>query len=204
MWVEPPFNMIITGPTNCGKTEYLMSLLTGPYFRKFEYVVFICPTFLRNKAYDKKFIYKDDDVIIFEPDMTQIDAILQLVHKEYKGTKTLIVLDDCASSRDMKRRSDELVKLGFSARHDNLSVWVLTQQYTSVTKPFRENIGMLVLFYTPNKTDNETIIKEYGMELKKVEIAGLIKSLKEEPYSKLIFRLRHPYNIFRNDFLYSI
>ena len=195
-WVEPPFNMIITGPTNCGKTETLMSLLTGPYFRKFEYVVFICPTFLNNKAYNKKYIYNDLDVFIFDPDIDQIDATLQLVHKEFKRTKTLIVLDDCASSRDMKKRSDELVKLGFSARHDNLSVWVLTQQYTSITKPFRENIGMLILFYTPNKTDNQTIIKEYGMELSTKDVTEFINCLKENPYSKLIFRLRYPYNIF--------
>ena len=147
MWLDPPFNMIITGPTNCGKTEYIMRLLTGQYLRKFDHVVFICPTFLNNKTYDKRFIYKDDDVIVFDPDIDQIDATLQLVHKQYKNTNTLIVLDDCASSRDMKQRSDELVRLGFSARHDGLSVWVLTQQYTSIAKPFRENIGMLVLLY---------------------------------------------------------
>ena len=198
MWLDPPFNMIITGPTNCGKTEYIMRLLTGPYLRKFEYVVFICPTFLNNKTYDKRFIYKDDDVIVFDPDIDQIDATLQLVHKQYKNTNTLIVLDDCASSRDMKQRSDELVRLGFSARHDGLSVWVLTQQYTSIAKPFRENIGMLVLFYTPNKTDMDTIVREYGMELDKSKVSSLIKRLKEKPFSNLIFRLRHPYNIFLN------
>ena len=194
--LDPPFNMIICGPTACGKTEYLMSLLTGPYYRKFEYIIFICPTFLNNKAYDKRFIYKDEDVIIFDPDMEQIDDTLKFVHKGYAGTKTLIVLDDCASSRDMKRRTDELVKLGFSARHDGISVWVLTQQYTSISKQFRENIGMLVLFYTPSKTDNENIIREYGMELSKSKIISLINQLKENPYSKLIFRLRQPYNIF--------
>ena len=188
--------MILSGPTNCGKTEYVMWLLTGVYRYKFEYVVFICPTFVNNKAYDKKFIYKDDDVIIFDPDIDQIDATLQLVHKQYKNTNTLIVLDDCASSRDMKRRSDELVRLGFSARHDGLSVWALTQQYTSVTKPFRENIGMLVLFYTPNKTDITTIVREYGMELGNKDVTGLIRRLKAEPYSKLVFRLRHPYDIY--------
>ena len=196
MWLNPPFNAIISGPTASGKTEYIMWLLTGPYFRKFEYVVFICPTFLNNKAYDKKFIYKDDDVMVFDPDIDQIDATLQLVHKQYKNTNTLIVLDDCASSRDVKRRSDELVRLGFSARHDGLSVWVLTQQYTSIAKPFRENIGMLVLFYTPNKTDITTIVREYGMELDKKDVIGLIKRLKENPHSKVIFHLRNPYNIY--------
>ena len=195
MYVDPPFNMIITGPTNCGKTEFLMSLLTGPYLKKFEYVIFICPTFQNNKAYDRKFMYRDDDVYVFPIGFDEVDATLQLVHKMFTGSRSLIVLDDCASSKDMKRRSDELVKLGFSARHDNLSVWVLTQQYTSVSKPFRENIGMLVLFYTPSKADNQIIIKEYGQELGKKEVAGLIKELKERAFSKLIFRLRHPYEI---------
>ena len=199
MEMEPPFNMIITGPTNCGKTEFLMSLLTGPYFRKFEYVIFICPTFQNNKAYDKKFIYRDEDVYVFPVEYDQVDATLQLVHKTFGGSRGLIVLDDCASSKDVKRRTDELVKLGFSARHDNLSVWVLTQQYTSISKPFRENIGMLVLFYTPSKTDNETIIKEYGMELSKKEVAEHIAELKRRPFSKLVFHLRHPYRIFFSD-----
>ena len=194
-WLEPPFNMIIVGPTNCGKTEYLMSLLTGPYFRKFEYIIFICPTFHNNKTYDKKYIYEDEDVYVFPVELEQVDTTLRCVHKIFSGSNSLIVLDDCASSKDMKRRSDHLVNLGFSARHDNLSVWVLTQQYTSISKPFRENIGMLVLFYSPGKTDNQTIIKEYGMELGKEEVVNYIKELKRRPYSKLIFRLRHPYNI---------
>ena len=195
MWVDPPFNMIITGPTACGKTEFLMWLLTGPYFKKFEYVILICPTFQNNKAYDRKFIYTDDDVFVFPIGFDEVNATLQLVHKVFAGSRGLIVLDDCASSKDVKQRSDELVKLGFSARHDNLSVWVLTQQYKSISKPFRENIGMLVLFYTPSKSDNEIVIKEYGQELEKKEVVGLIKELKERPFSKLIFRLRHPYEI---------
>ena len=197
-WVEPPFNMIITGPTCCGKTEYLMNLLIGPYYQKFEYIIFLCPTFINNKAYDKSFIFADDDVLVIpavanEP--ASIDTWLKIVHDTYKGTESLIVLDDCAASKDVKRRSDELVNLGFSARHDKLSVWVLTQQYTSISKPFRENIGMLVLFYTPSKTDNETIIKEYGMELEKKEVKQLIGQLKKQPFRRLVFRLRHPYEI---------
>ena len=194
-YLEPPFNMIITGPTCCGKTKYVMDLLTGLYYRKFEYIVFICPTFMNNKTYNQNFIFLDDDVFVLPIDHDSVDEILKIVHEEFKNTNTLVVLDDCASSKNVKKRSTELVKLGFSARHDKLSIWVLTQQYTSISKPFRENIGMLVLFYTPSKTDNTNIMKEYGMEFTRQEVSDKIKQLKETPFSKLIFRLRHPYEI---------
>ena len=193
-WLEPPFNLIITGPTCSGKTEYMLRLLETHYKDKFDYIILVCPTFHNNTAYDKHYIYNDKDIIIIVPNLHQIDATLRLIHvTEYKNT--LIILDDCASSRDMKSRTDELTKLGFSARHDGLSVWVLTQQYSSIAKPFRENIGMLILFYTPSKKDMKTIIEDYGMELNKNEIINYINLLKSEEYSKLIFKLRHPYNI---------
>ena len=195
MWLKSPFNMILCGPTCCGKTEFVLHLLTTEYRGVFDYIIIICPTFVNNAAYNKSFIRSDSDIIIVIPSLDSVDKYLRLIHNTYKNTNSLLIIDDCAASRDLKRRSDELVNLGFSARHDGLSVWVITQQYTSITKPFRENIGMLVLFYTPNKTDLETIIKEYSMELTIDEIKFYMKTLKKTQYSKLIFRLRYPYTI---------
>ena len=194
-WLEPPFNMIISGPTSSGKTCYLLKLLSTTYRKKFEYIIIVCPTYHNNKSYDEQWIYDDGDVIIVIADIDYVDETLIYIHETYSGTNSLIILDDCASSRDMKSRTDELTKLGFSARHDKLSIWILTQQYTSISKPFRENIGMLILFYTPSKNDIKNIIEDYGMELTKEEIVEYITRLKSEPFSKLIFRLRHPYNI---------
>ena len=36
-----PFNCIITGPTNCGKTRFLVDKLSGAFRKKFEYIVLI-------------------------------------------------------------------------------------------------------------------------------------------------------------------
>ena len=47
-----PFNCIITGPTNCGKTKFLVDKLSGAFQKKFEYIVLICPTFTINKTYE--------------------------------------------------------------------------------------------------------------------------------------------------------
>ena len=54
-----PFHCIITGPTNCGKTKYLIEQLRGPFRKVFEYIVLICPTYSKNKTYHN-FANKDE------------------------------------------------------------------------------------------------------------------------------------------------
>ena len=34
-----PFNCLITGPTNCGKTHYLVNQLKGPYKGLFDFSI---------------------------------------------------------------------------------------------------------------------------------------------------------------------
>ena len=47
-----PFHCLITGPTNCGKTQYLVDLLRGSFRHVFDFIVLICPTFATNKTYE--------------------------------------------------------------------------------------------------------------------------------------------------------
>ena len=61
----------------------------------------------------------------------------------------------------MKNRTSELIKLAVSARHYGLSVSVLTQQLTSIAKPFRENASRLVACYNPNRKEMRTLLDEY-------------------------------------------
>ena len=95
----------------------------------------------------------------------EVEKRLKLARFSSEGTNTLIVLDDCAASKDVKGRTGELVKLGFSARHAGISVWVLTQQLSSIAKPFRENVAAIVLFYTPSAKTTKAIFEEYAGEL---------------------------------------
>ena len=110
----------------------------------------------------------------------------------FEGTNTLIVLDDCAASKDVKGRTGGLVKLGFAARHAGISVWVLTQQLSSIAKPFRENVAAIVLFYTPSAKTAKAIFEEYAGELSHDELKQMISRLKERKFAHLVFSSRFP------------
>ena len=130
-----PFNALIVAPTNSGKMQFLVNQLCGPFCGKFDYVVLICPTFTYNKTL-YWFAERDPWLYVIICEQHQVELWLKVASFSFEGTNALIVLDDCATSIDLKGRTGELVKLGFSSRHAGISVWVLTQQLSSITKPF--------------------------------------------------------------------
>jgi len=189
-----PFNALIVGPTNSGKTQFFVNQLFGPFCCKFDYIVLICPTFAYNRTLSR-LAERDPRFYSIISEQHQVENWLKVVSFYHEGDNTLIVLDDCAASKDVKGRTGELVKLGFSARHSNISVWVLTQQLSSIAKPFRENVAAIVLFYTPSAKTTKAIFEEYAGELSHDELRQMIARLKERKFAHLIFSLRHPFEI---------
>ena len=176
-----PFKALIIGPTNSGKTQFLVNQLCGQFCGKFDYIVLICPTFAYNKTL-YPFAERDPRLYVIICEQHQVEIFLKLASFAFEGTNTLLVLDDCAASKDVKGRTGELVKLGFSARHAGISVWVLTQQLLSIAKPFRENLSAIVLFYTPSRKNTQAIFEEYAGELSHDELKQMIASLKKKTF----------------------
>ena len=85
-------------------------------------------------------------------DHDHVETALETIVGFAKGTKSLIVLDDCASSQTVKNRTSELVKLAFHGRHIGHSTIVITQQLTSIAKPYRMNVSKVVSFTPPART----------------------------------------------------
>ena len=100
--------------------------------------------------------------------------MLKLVSFRFEGTNTLIILDDYAASKGVKGRTGQLVELAFSSRHSGISVWMLTQKITIITPSFRENVAVIVQFYTPSAKTTNAIFDNYGGELSREERRGLI------------------------------
>ena len=171
-----------------------MNQLCGPFKGKFDYIVLICPTFAYNKTL-YRFGERDPRLYIIICEQHQVEKWLRFASFYFEGTNTLIVLDDCAASKDVKGRTGEHVKLGFSARHAGISVWVLTQQLSSIAKPFRENVAAIVLFYTPSAKTMKTIFEEYADELSRDELKQMISRLKERDFGHVIFSLRRHFSI---------
>ena len=72
---------------------------------------------------------------------------------------------------------------------------MLTQQLSSIAKPFCDNVAVLVLFYTPSAKTSEMLFEEYATELSQEELKQLVARLKERKFSHLVFSLRHPFLI---------
>ena len=184
--------MLIVGMTACGKTHYLLKMLEENFKGHFDYVFFVCPTFLENKTYLEWKPLGDKDVFAIPCDHDDVELYLENIVKFAKGTNSLIVLDDCASSQTVKNRTSELVKLAFHGRHIGLSTIVITQQLTSIAKPYRMNVSKVVFFYTARKDDRKDIFENY-LCVDHNEEKKIMETLKNENYARLEILTVHPY-----------
>ena len=81
------------------KTHYLLKMLEKDFKGHFDYMFFVCPTFLENKTYQEWKFLKDPDVFAVPCDHDCVKTALETIVGFAKGTNSLIVLDDCASSK---------------------------------------------------------------------------------------------------------
>jgi len=162
-----PFNALIVGPSNSGKTRFLVNQLYGSFCGKFDYMALICLMFAHNKTLFR-FAKRDLRLFMVSCEQHRVKFWLKAIRTYFESANTLIILNDCAASKDVKGCTGELVKLGFSARHVHISVWVLTQQLSSIAKPFRKNVAAIVLFYTPSAKTTRAVFEQTRESFRKM------------------------------------
>ena len=192
LWPKPPFNMLISGITNCGKTHYALDLIENAQSAQvFDYIVIYCSTYLVNETYDRKFIYDNKYVIVITDD--NLDELLEKNMEFFSGSRTLFLIDDCANLHDSKMKESAICKLAFHGRHHNISTWIITQKYNAIVKDFRDNIKMLILFFNKDRDSMESALKQNNI-IPKEQVNDVINTLKNNRGSKLIMRLDHPFD----------
>ena len=141
-----------------------------------------------NKTYQNWKYLNDPDVFELPCVHDEVEKILQDIVHFAKNTNSLIILGDCA----VKNRTSELVKLGFHGRHIGLSTIVITQQLTSIAKPYRMNISKLVTFCNACRDDTKYIFNNY-LSNEKDEEKRIIDTLKNNDYARLEILTTRPH-----------
>ena len=159
IFIDPPFNMLISGITNCGKTHFVLDLLEKHYKNKFDYIVIFRPTVLVNKKYDRKFIHNNKNMLIIDIN-ENLDEYLEINMKFFGGYNTLFLIDDCTNLHDSKIKESAICKLAFLGRHYGISTWIICQKYNSIVKVLRDNIRMVILFSDKDKDSMELALKQ--------------------------------------------
>lgn len=98
------FHMAIVGRTGSGKTRYLLSLLRGEFFKKFNAIFLICPTFEKNQAYDS--FYTDDKFYVLPGLVENIENSISMARDEAtKYYRSLIIFDDIIGTPTLNSRT---------------------------------------------------------------------------------------------------
>ena len=109
--VKIQFNALIVGLPNSGKTQFLVNQLCGPFNGRFDYIL-ICPTFAYNRTL-YRLGERDPWLYVTICKQHQVEAWLKVASFAFEGTSTLIILDDCAASKDVKGGQESWSNLAF-------------------------------------------------------------------------------------------
>ena len=126
-----------------------------------------CPTFIHSKTYDGC-AEKDRDLPILAPLPGQIDDSLKIISYVYEGTNALIILTDCAASRDVEQRKSELVSVASSV-HIRESAFGLSRNRWQGSKSYSERTLLHYFSSAPSAKDMKIIFEDYEFELMKDE-----------------------------------
>ena len=164
-YCDVPFNMLISGMTDCGKTYYVLDLLEHDFMKTFDYIVIFCPSIEMNKTYkDRKWVEHDKYIYVYPPDKTKMDlnSALEDAINTFRDSdaQTLFLIDDCANLWESKNKCTQLTELGFSGRHCGISVWLITQKYNAVCKDFRENCKHMIIHTMNDQASFDQIFRE--------------------------------------------
>ena len=181
------FHCVMTGSGGSGKSSLMLSLIKGPYKKKFHNIYYICPmvSFLSVKDHPFK---KHDKVY---HDLT-VDLLLD-IYKELETKKeeddvdvdySLIIIDDQADSLKDKHIQRVLNKMMIKSRHLGLS-WIITlQAFIYFPKILRRQITNLILF-KPKSIDEFNLVSKEMFNMKEQDSLKLHNYVFDEPYNHL-------------------
>lgn len=130
---------IIAGPSNCGKTNLLISLIESEHGLKFENVYIYSKTLEQDKyEYLKKILNTIKGIGFYPFSMSD-----KVIAPNQAKKNSIMIFDDVICDKNQENIRNYFC-LG---RHRNIDCFYLTQTYTKVSKHLiRDNCNFLILF----------------------------------------------------------
>ena len=160
----------------------------------------LCTTVRHNKTYQQcPWIWTDPEVYLLDPGERHHDY-LRAFYYVFMGEPTLYIIDDCSASTALTKKKDMLSMLAFSGRHEEQSVWVLTQKYNSVLKDLREQARWVSLFHCKDRDSFEDCLRENDVIPSREQRALVRQQLAETKHAKLLLKTDQPvgYTVLRD------
>lgn len=194
-----PMRLLITAPSNSGKTVIMGSLLREEYFGykdifKGNVFVFSTTFSLSDPAWDgcqikKENVWDDWREDIIQEIMDDQEMIIKEKGKE-KTPMVLIILDDLITQIPQSRQSS-LVKLFISGRHRLISIWMTTQSYKHTPKAIRLNTSSQIVLKV-NNIERMAMAEEQQIDVN--TFLNFYETATEEAYSFLYINGEKPIN----------
>ena len=197
--VKEPCTVILSGPTGCGKTERILNLLQNEYKHHFDYIIILCPTLKWNNAYQKRpWIWKDDYIYLIDLKHCDLFDYIKYFGQKFESAATLFILDDIIADEKLDKRRNPLLDLAVSGRHQQHSLWFLTQSYTAIPKNLRRQKKQLFVWYPHEKSDLKNIDDETNI-LPHDKLNEIKDELQKSKYAYLYIRLEYPRSYIINE-----
>lgn len=147
---------IICGPSNCGKTNVILSLLESPNGLRFENVYIYSKSLYQPKyVYLKHLLSKIKGIGLYA--FSSNDSVISL---ENVKPNSIFIFDDVVCGKQNNIRSYFCM-----GRHKNIDCFYLSQSYAHIPKHLiRENANLLVLF-KQDDMNLKHIFNDYGISV---------------------------------------
>lgn len=191
------FFMSIVGSRGSGKSLLTSNFLKQFYLKEMDYVVILCPTQELNSDYDwmkeldpkKEKFYFFTKVAEFETLVKEImkQQETMILDKESVGRENtpnvLVIFDDCAGHKNVFGQHGFVQHLALMGRHLKISVIVLSQVLSLISRKIRLNSNMLILFPTMNNSETEQVVEQYVFKKQKKKALLELQRIFGEPYN---------------------
>ena len=209
LYPNHPCRVIISGPSECGKSYFLSNIILN-IINEYDKIYIYSPS-LHQDLYQKlikcfsNYIpihiilnilnEEDNDVVIdeivnnkdFEKSNIEIETfnnIEELKYPQDYETNSIIILDDL---NEKEINNDKIQALFKRGRHNNLSIFIISQDYYELPKKtIRANGNIFHLFKTNNYLDVRNIYQDKAsMDMLLDEFKSLISICWNEKYQPL-------------------